>query len=776
MNAALVGLYSLAGFVAAVLLFSAEPMIGKMVLPLFGGTPSVWNTCLLYFQFVVLAGYALAGFLPPSSRDARTAERHVISIPAIVVIAGLLVLGGLTLPFGVAPLTGPRAATAIVRPTFPLIATLLESASLPLWLAAAASPLLQRWFASTDHPRAHDPYFLYAASNAGSLLALLAYPFVVEPNLSLKGQADLWRIGYAAMALLLVASVIVARQSSLRPTADRSVPMDELPDPRANSMVSARERFRALVLVFIPSSWLMGVTTYLTTDLAPMPLLWVIPLALYLLSYIVAFGGPDSAAVRLAARVLPFLALVVVLVLSAGFVHALWLPLHLLTFFAGAVACHGALARLRPPTSQLSGYYVTIALGGLLGGIFNAILAPLLFRRVVEYPLAIVLGCAAAVGPGVVTKLAPVNRLRGDLWLPAAVFGLTAVVVTDQAGLASSPPGALAVVVASGLVVFALRSARQRPIRFALAAGAVMAASGQTQGLGGRLLHVERNFFGVSRVTEDDDHGAPSAVPWQHAPRPAEAGPRPVPRALDVFHPHRPDRPALRRARRAAPSPGTRVAIVGLGAGTLAAYARPEQRWTFYEIDPAIERIARDPRYFRYLAESRAASLDVVLGDARLRLREGADHSYDLIVLDAFSSDSLPVHLVTREAIRLYRSKLAAGGVLAFNLSNRYLDLDPLMGRQAVDAGLVCRIGHDLAVSPEERLAGKQPSIWAVMAATEHDLGSLATDARWRSLGQGAMLEPGPTTTPTLPDICTGCLDEPTSPLIRRQELTDETA
>ncbi len=285
---------------------------------------------------------------------------------------------------------------------------------------------------------------------------------------------------------------------------------------------------------------------------------------------------------------------------------------------------------------------------------------------------------------------------------------------------------------ASGLGLYACVTANRLPTRFAMVAGAVLAAGGLSQGPSGRLLLIERNFFGRVRVTENREqnvhrlfhgntlHGqqsldpSSSREPWTYY---ARSGP--IGQLLAALGP-RLDRP------------GTHVAVVGLGAGTLATYARPAQRWTFYEIDPAIERIARDPQFFTYLQDSEAQSLDVVLGDARLRLRDAPDHAYRLIILDAFSSDSLPVHLITREAIRLYRAKLAEGGVLAFNLSNRYVDLDPVMGRQAEDAGLVCWIGYDTSLSDEERQAGKQPSIWAVMAATDGDLGGLASDSRWR--------------------------------------------
>jgi SAM-dependent methyltransferase len=722
MKSGLVLLFSLTAFLASFLLFWAEPMIGKMVLPLFGGTPAVWNTCLVYFQLILLCGYAAfgGGLIPRGHQDRVASPLYLVPLGLI------LALGCVAPPIAPVPsVVGPESFPAVR-----LFWTLATSFSIPLLMVTAAAPLVQNWFSMTGHPRAHDPYFLYAASNAGSLLALLAYPFAIEPNLSLDAQARLWRAGFILVAIALLTCGLIARRTRQgQPIPDVGQVDDRDPAPPTRPIV--RTAFGWLVLVFIPSSWLMGVTTYLTTDLAPMPLLWVIPLALYLSSFIVAFVVSDSAVVKLAGRVMPFLILALALVLSAGFVHAFWIPLHLLAFFAGAIACHGALAQRRPKARFLPSFYVTIALGGLLGGVFNAILAPLLFNRVVEYPLAIVLGTAFAAGPDPLAKFGARYRLLGDLLLPGAVFLLTALLATNRAGLADSLQGVAGVMVASGLAFYALVTARRRPLRFALAVGAVLAASGLTQGVNGRLLHIERNFFGVVRVTEDADHDVHrlfhgSTLHGQQSLDPALAR-----EPSTYFTRSGPIGQLFAALGPRIGQAGTRVAIVGLGTGTLAAYAQPTQDWTFYEIDPAIERIARDARYFSYLRDCKADSLDVVLGDARLRLREAPDRAYGLIVLDAFSSDSLPVHLVTREAIRLYRSKLAEGGVLAFNLSNRYLDLDPLMGRQAADAGLVCRIRYDTLVSEKERQAGKQPSIWAVMAASEGDLGSLADDARW---------------------------------------------
>ncbi len=724
MNRGIVILFGVTTFLASVLLFTAEPMIGKMVLPLFGGTPAVWNACLVYFQLVLLSGYSVCVGL----QLARAHEHRVVWLSYLVLLGLVLTLAGSGPP--IAPESS--VASPDLDPAFRVFRTLAGSATLPLCIVAVTAPLVQIWFSRMGHSGSDDPYFLYAASNAGSLLALLAYPFAIEPNTSLRGQARLWRVGFVILALLILICGFLAWSMSRRRLQRRGDTSSEEANLASPALPPGWLSLEWLLLVFIPSSWLMGVTAYLTADLAPIPLLWIIPLALYLLSFVVAFAGPGSAAIRLAAAVLPVCVLLVILVLSAGFVHAFWVPLHLLTFFAGAVACHGALARRRPPAHRLSIFYVAIALGGLLGGIFNALLAPLLFNRVVEYPLAIVLGGLVAGGMDDLATLSTGKRSWSDLILPGAVFGLVAALVTDRTGLADSGLGAIGVVVTTGLVLYALKSARRNPLRFSLTAVAVMAASGLTQGPNGRLLHIERNFFGVVRVTEDAGHTVHrlfhgSTLHGQQALDPALAR-----EPSTYFTRSGPIGQTLAALAGRLDEPGTRVAIVGLGAGTLAAYARPDQRWIFYEIDPAIERIARDPRFFTYLRDCPAQSLDVALGDARLRLREAPDGAYRLIILDAFSSDSLPVHLVTREAIRLYRSKLADGGVLAFNLSNRYLDLDPLMGCQAEDADLICRIRYDLEIDAEEHRAGKQASIWAVMAATEADLGGLASDRRWR--------------------------------------------
>jgi hypothetical protein len=731
MRLGVVVVFGMTSFLASALLFSVEPMIGKMVLPVLGGTPAVWNTCLVYFQVMLLGGYLFAHGVVHS----KSAKRGRVSILYLSVLAVLLLFAYALQPIAIAPGVFPGSIDR--NPAIVLLGILTISATLPLLMVSATAPLLQCWFALSPHPRASDPYFLYAASNAGSLMALLAYPLLIEPALGLSLQSRLWRFGFLLLAVLVLFCGATARRlsrlSAEQPDRDKRLADGSSDWITKQKNVSKADLVRWLVLVFMPSSWLMGVTAYLTTDLAAIPLLWVIPLAIYLMSFVLAFARLGGRAVRIASRLLPYLVALLVLVMSAGFAHAVWIPLHLAAFFAGCVACHGAVARARPAAVHASTFYVVIAAGGLLGGVFTALVAPMVFSGVVEYPLAVILACVVA--PGLDAGF-PRPHLRGmlrDLLIPGVVFVLTALLATNLGSLAESVIGVVAIMIAAGLGLLATVMAGRRPIQFALFVAAVLAASSLSSVVSGRLIHVERDFFGVVRVTHDPErnvhrlfhgttlHGQQSLDP-KLAREPSTYFTRtgPIGQMFEWLGPH------LERA-------GSRVAILGLGTGTLATYAERHQRWTFYEIDPIIARIAGDPRFFTYLRDCHAEALEIVLGDARMRVREAPDQAFGLIVLDVFGSDALPVHLLSREAIGLYRSKLTARGVLAFNLTNRYLDLEPVLGRQAVDAGLCCRIAYDVVVTPEETQSGKQPSIWAVMAKAESDLSILADDPRWRT-------------------------------------------
>ena len=710
-------LYSATSFLAAALLFSIQPMIGKRVLPFLGGTPAVWTACLVFFQAALLGGYSLAHLL-------ATNARRLVSWGVFLGIALVLVVGVLEQPIARLASGGPALADARL-PALALLA-LLAGSALPLVAVSAAAPLLQAWFATTRHPRAHDPYFLYAASNTGSLIALVAYPFVIEPAFGLADQERGWRLGFFIAALMILTCGALA----LSRKAEEGIFSESANGPPPDAAPAVAQVARRLLLVFIPSLWLPGLTTYLTTDLASIPLFWTLPLALYLLGFIVAFARRGQTVVRAATRVLPYAAAAWALVMSAGFTHLIWIPLHLFVFFAGTVVCVGALVRERPHARQATAFYLTLAVGGLMGSLFAALAAPLLFNRVIEYPAAVILGCAVVPSARFGWKEWSRRDLMSILGPPIVVFLIVALLTTNRAGLADSGWGALGVMLAAGVGFHACVTARRRPIRFALVLAGVLAASGLAPGPSGGLLHIERSFFGVVRVTEDAAstahrlflgstlHGQQSLDPsLSLEPSTYFTRGGPVGRVFQALGPR------IHRAR-------ARVAVVGLGAGTLAAYAAPGELWRFHEIDPMVARIAADPSDFSYLRDC-PGSVETILGDARLRIAEAADHAYSLIVLDAFSSDATPVHLLTREAIRLYRSKLAPGGLLMFNLTNRYVDLDTIMARQAQDAGLAYRACYDFQVSDVEKQRGKQPSIWGIMAETEADLGPLAVDGRW---------------------------------------------
>lgn len=708
-------LYALTLGLSAALLFAAQPMVAKAVLPLLGGAPAVWTTCMVFFQAVLLGGYLYA----------HAATRR-LGIRAQAALHAALLIGA----FGLLPLGVDEASALSLGPGSSPVRWLLEqlvvSAALPFLAVAATAPLLQRWFAGAGHGASGDPYFLYAASNLGSLAALLAYPLLIEPRLPLAAQERWWTLGYAALGFLTMACAWTRLWAG-------PVPLGAAAGSEPPSQHEPSIWLRWVFLAFVPSSLMLGVTSYLSTDIAPMPLLWVVPLALYLLSFVLAFARRPIVPRGWAARGVPAGVMVLALVLGLGLVQPFLVPLHLLTFFLAALACHEALARSRPGAAGLTAFYLAIALGGALGGAFNALVAPVLFDRLAEYPLALVLACLAASASGVLRLPANRRTWAAELAIPAAVLVLAGAAVVDYRGWSRSAAGSLGVMLASGLLALACWTHRRRPLRFALTVGAALLASGLSAGVNGRVLHQERDFFGVLQVTVDPSsqshrlfhgrtlHGQQSLDPaLRHEPLSYFARSGPI---GDVF-----------RAFQARPANGsqTQVAVVGLGAGSLACYARPSERWTFYEIDPAVARIAADRRYFTFLSDARAGSLKVVLGDARLRLRDAPPHGYGLIVLDAFSSDAIPVHLLTREALRLDREKLAADGILALHISNRYIDLEPVLGALAEDAGLVCRVRRDLELSPAEARAGKQRSIWAVMAARPADFGPLADDPRWQ--------------------------------------------
>ena len=745
-------LYTLTLFTGAALLFVMQPMVGKMILPLLGGTPAVWSTCMVFFQAALLGGYAYAHASTARLRPSRQALLHLVA----------LALPLAALPLAVNPQLLRGGET---NPVLDVLTLLAVSVGPPFLVVSTTAPLLQQWFTRTGHPAAGDPYFLYAASNLGSMLALLGYPTLVEPRLPLHGpgwltQTTLWSAGYAVLAVL---TALCALTLWWKPAgAGTPVPKDSANAPAAPGLGWPR-RLHWIALAFAPSSLLLGSTTYITTDLAAVPLLWVLPLAIYLLTFILAFGRWPRALHRVVVAIALPLVLVVIFLMVAELPERIWVTVlwHFGLLFVIALACHGALALDRPAPRHLTEFYLLISVGGVLGGLFNALVAPLVFSSLIEYPLVMVLACALlrtgraglGLGPGawraaalvpLVAALALVlysesATLRVDFsflaraleWSSGRVGGsLDPIERSVNKLLIYAPPLALA---------WLLRS---RPLYLGLALVAVLLVAGFADARSSDQIRQSRSFFGVLRISRDRD--ATGYTELRHG---------------TTLH----GRQSLEPARRAEPlsyyqrtgpigqlfteldrRPGAVwMAVVGLGTGTLAAYARPGDRVTFYEIDRLVRDVAFDSRYFTYTgdARDRGASLRVELGDARIRLdavrRQRPEERYDVILVDAFTSDAIPVHLLTREALRLYFDMLGPRGLLALHISNRYLRLEPVVANLAEDGRYARLLQHGDTAG----VRGGVEASWVLLARRPEDFGDLTSDSRWTA----ATLDPAPT-------------------------------
>jgi spermidine synthase len=711
-------LFSTTLFLSALLLFWIQPMFAKMALPLLGGSPAVWNTAMLFFQGALLAGYGYAHLI----------TRRLVQRWQLLLHLGVLGMACLALPIGLAAWGAPPETT----PTGWLLGLMAASIGMPFFALSANAPLLQRWFSTTGHPAAADPYFLYGASNLGSMLALLAYPVVMEPLLRLREQSLIWSALYVGLVMFIAGCGLVGGGLS-----KGVVGRDEAAS-RPHTAPTWSRRLRWLALSFVPASLLLGVTTHITTDIAATPLFWVVPLVLYLLTFVLTFARHPLLRHEWMLRAQPILVFPILLLIwfvSAG--SPLNLVLHLAAFFVIAMVCHGELASRRPAAERLTEFYLWISLGGVLGGIFNAVVAPMVFNTVVEYPIILVLSCLmrpALPAPLSRSKFglwfhARVSERQADVLLPAALCAMIVAPLLVFRTVLGGLPAIAVLVIAIVLACSGLAFSR-RPLRLMLGAAISLLASSLIIPSGTITLERERSFFGVYRVTSSESgefhllrHGT-----TLHGAEYTDAARRDEP--LAYYHRNGPlgqmfaalgQQDRLRH-----------VGVVGLGTGTVACYRKPGQKWTFFEIDPTVTQLARDQRYFHYMADC-APDAPVVHGDARLSLKKVPDGQFDLLILDAFSSDSIPVHLMTREALLLYRDKLAPGGVLMFHISNRKLDLTPILANGAADIGMSA-IAQIYSVPPEAQDDYILASNWVALANSLEDLAPLGQDARWRRL------------------------------------------
>jgi hypothetical protein len=632
-------LYSLTIFLSAFLLFEVQPIIARMILPWFGGTSAVWSTCMLFFQVVLLLGYVYAHWLHRKLRARRQAILHIV----------VLAVSLATLPIVPSSAWKP---TGVGQPSLRILALLAVTVGLPYFLLSSTSPLLQAWYS-----RAHKsgmPYRLFALSNLASMLALLSYPLLIEPNLPSTQQATVWSIAYVGFAAVCG---FTAWRVATSPSAETTAMEEDEPNGGEPSLAL---RFLWLGLAASASVLLLAVTTHLTQDVAAIPFLWILPLTIYLLSFILCFDAPRYYQrwlfVPLFGMALAFMAFE--LWPSRRYVQFGWLQPFAnlairwtivsfgLALFVCCMVCHGELARLKPHPRHLTGFYVTVSLGGAAGGLFVGLVAPNFFRAYYEFPI------------GSALCLAIVALVFGrELWLRPIARRIWAV-----AGLAAIVGG------------------------YTWCVGAIM-----HQMVDGYRV-VARNFYGLLRVYDDgdpafDDDAARKLVHGviNHGQQMLRKEYSRMP--VTYFCPDS----GIGRVMRSLEGRPRRIGILGLGCGTLAAYGRPGDVFRIYEINPLVLDIAHTQ--FSYLRET-AARIETATGDGRLVLESEPSQQFDLLVMDAFSGDSVPVHLITREAFRTYFHHLKPNGILAVNISNKYLNLEQVMERAASALGKVALVYH----------------------------------------------------------------------------------
>ncbi len=682
-----------ASFVAAFLLFLVEPMFAKMALPLLGGSSDVWTVCVLFYQCTLLAAYLYAHTLQRLSRVRDQALVH----------GALCALALLWLPITLRGAGSPPAVGLLPW----LLGVLVTTVGLPFFVLSAMSPLFGAWLSAARH--AANPYGLYAASNLGSLAALALYPVALEPTFGLFIQSRFWSAGYVVFAALFVLCAFQARSGRI------------VAFPKGPATYGLRRELRWVALAFIPSSLMLSVTTYISSMVAPLPLLWTVPLGLYLCTFIIVFGSDATRVAHYASRAAP-IALVPLIFLLCMRATTPWLAvtiaLHLTVFTLLALVCHFRLASDRPARTDLTAFYASLAAGGALGGIFSGAVAPLIFSDLYEYPLVLGLACFALLPRGrVARRFEPAELAAPVLFIAVIGIAIAASLVAPSQAFATRIVIAVATM---GCLAFSARAPRYAVAVLGVLALAIFGTNPEHR------IAAARNLYGFKSVDVigyrwhelahgGTVHGAERLVaPYEREPETYYTRSGPL---GDIFR-------RLRNDERP-------VGVVGLGVGSAACYAKPGQHWTFYEIDPQVVAFARDSRYFRYLADC-APTAVVDVGDGRLELERDRQRRFGLLILDAYSSDAIPTHLLTREALRVYRSRLAPHGLIAFHLSNRYFNFQPPVAALARDAGLRAVVCFDERIDPADRQNAKSASIWMVLAESGADLGSLAQGGRWR--------------------------------------------
>ena len=705
--------YTSSIFVSALLLFSVQPLFTRMVLPRLGGSPAVWSVAMVFFQSLLLAGYAYAHYLTQIRSRAVAVAVHLV----------LLVIAGLSLPLSIASGWGEPPTSGYA---FWLLGLFAVSIGLPFFALAANNPLLQVWFVRTGHFNGPDPYFLYASSNIGSFLALLSYPVLLEPMFTLRTQNLLWSGGYGVLIVLIAGCGVLLLRSPATEAADR--PVGERDAPAPPWMLRARWIFLAAV----PSGLLIAVTADISTDVAAAPLLWVLPLSLYLLTWVLVFQSRPLLPHRWMLMAQPLAIAGVVILLAIGGDQNLLLTLggHLLCFFVIAMACHGELARSRPAARYLTGFYVALSFGGMVGGLFAGLIAPFSFSWIAEYP--ILLALAALCRPAAGEERLP--RWSRWYWPLLAVVAVALVAPAWSDGRLTGWLGDHRVWVIgatgllSALLALGLQANRWKIFATVVVALVLIRAYPSDDG----RVETVRSFFGVHKIMVTPNgqyhvlmHGTTihGAQKFQNDDGTPVTG-RPEP--ISYYHQDGGIGQAIAaiRARKSGP---LRVAVIGLGAGTLTCASKPGDTWRFFEIDQSMVDTARDPRYFTFIRNCEP-DLKPVIGDARLTFAREPDGSYDLIIVDAYSSDAIPIHLATKQAMQIYRDKLAPQGAVVMHVSNRHLELASVVVGIADANDLMSWVYNENSNRDGEYIFATSV---VVSARAEADVGGLASSDSW---------------------------------------------
>jgi len=694
-------------FSSALLMFVLQPLFGKLLLPLLGGTPAVWNSCMVFYQSLLFLGYLYAHLIA-----SRLHAQHQVIVHLSVIALSLLALP-IALPENLIPPTQSN-------PTIWIFSTLAFAIGLPFLILSTTSPLMQKWFSNIGHKNSADPYFLYAASNTGSLVSLLSYPFLIEPNWGLSAQQADWSMGYFGLCILIALCGVAQWSNYQAPQASESPLTTTMQAP----VLSWKTKLYWGALAFVPSSLLLGLTNFISTDIASVPLLWIIPLTVYLLSFVIVFSRWNDKSHRWLIKLQPlfFIPFVAYAFINpADLPYWAYLGFHVIAFFFAVMVCHGELAAQRPHSAHLTTYYLIMSFAGMLGGMFNTFLAPFVFNGIYEYPLMII--AALLLRPSA-SKLNS-KEIAMQLIDPLLLLGIGAGIYFSVTNLIGYFDG---IVISLIILTIAIYFLRKRVVAYAGLTGVIICAAMSLHHAESHTLMQERTFFGVMAVRESvlsDENNQPEAYhelfhgTTKHGAQRLIASESKTP--LTYYSRPSPMGQLFKTFDQV--NENWNIGVVGLGAGALACYAKPSQTWTLYEIDPLVVDIAKNTAYFTYLSQCAPNAVSEV-GDARLSLQNKPDGSFDLLMMDAFSSDAVPTHLLTKEAIELYFKKLKPNGILAFHITNRHLLLKKVVSIHAEQMHLAALINE---FKPQTDAPLIVATDWVVLAKNSDTLKPLQT-------------------------------------------------